>query len=78
MVFGTGSVNDTYSMRYADCLSLLLAVTHGTTDFVQGWVNYAGDRTGSYSEHALLLMGELFYATGVINDLSETVCVSCV
>ena len=71
MKFTSGSVKDYYSMVYADCLSLSLFVVHGTSDFVEAGIFYFNDKTGSYSGHVLGLMGELFYATGVINDLSE-------
>ncbi|MBR2208194.1 MAG: SHOCT domain-containing protein [Synergistaceae bacterium] len=72
MIFTPGSVNDSYRIKYADCLFLSLFVVHDTSDFVQAFINYGGDKTGDYASHLICLIGELFYATGVINDFSET------
>ena len=75
MQFTSGAINDSYMINYAECLNLSLFVKHGTPGFVQGYVLYGGDKIGSYAEHALVLMGELFYAAGAIDDVSETMAV---
>lgn len=72
MIFSPGSVNDVYITKYADCLALTLVSVHDKTDFVQGYVLYAGDKTGNHAAEAIILIGELLYATGVTNELSDT------